>query len=191
MSRKNAFDYKPLLDEFVVKSEAILSGFLQSISGIAPNKIDMNKLKSLIVAGKSIKDHEKSGAIMINPNGPRSAKVDSLDPTASSKVYRAAVPVLIEAGFAVVENGGSLLINLPQMTEDMRKDMVKQVKSLKEASKQRINDLRADAHKAIKAAQPSEDIQSTAKAEIDKAKDKAQKKLDTECSNKEHAIMKG
>ena len=193
MAKKDTitFDTQAVLKEFTAKSEALVNGFLQMIATIAPNKIDINKIKSATVAGKSLRDYEKTGVVLINPNGPRSVKIECIDGTVAAKIYKSTTTSLMEAGFQVVDSGNFLMINMQPMTEEIRKDMVKQVKTMKENAKQQVNNLRGDFQKAIKNSNLSEDLLNNVKADIDKITDKMQKQLDTECANKENSILKG
>jgi ribosome recycling factor len=193
MSKKisSQLDPKAVQDEFTNKANLIVEHFTTTISSLAPNKIDLTKVRGLNVAGSTIKDYEKKGSIFISPQNQRSIKIEALDPIAGSKICKSSVPILIEAGFEVVDTGQALIVNMQPMTEDMRKNMVKQVRQIKEHAKQQINNLRADMHKLIKSSGGSEDLQNTAKAEVDKIKDKLQKHLDTQSDSKEQSILKG
>lgn len=180
-----------IVDEFKNKAEAVLASFMTHISSISPNKVDMNKIRALNISGKTVRDYEKSGMIIVNMNGPRSVKIESLDALNTPKLYKPLTTALIEAGMNVVENGGIMNATLQQLTEDMRKEIAKQIRQTKENYKQNINNLRSDLHKAIKGMKISEDLQNKLKNDIDKLKDKIQKSLDTECANKEKAVMNG
>lgn len=184
------FDEKELITDFTKKSDLILDSLLKLLAGISPNKIDMIKLESVTSMGKTLKEHKKSGAIMIIQNGPRNVRIESLNE--GHKIFRSAITGLMDAGFVASENSGAIIIGLPQITEDMRKEVVKQVKVAKEATKHKINELRSEFHKKIKnMSNISEDIQYKAKADIDKAKDTYQARLDNECLKKENEIMRG
>lgn len=190
--KKNAepFDQKQFADNFKKGTELIYEGLIKIFSGISPNKIDLNKLKGLIANGKPLKDYERDGTILINLNGPRSARIESI--YEGHKIFKSAITSLMEAGFIASENNGGILINLPQITEEVRKDIVKQIKTNKENAKNRINELRGDFHKQIKTLTGvSEDLQHSLRNEIDKIKDTYQAKLENEFIRKENEVMKG
>jgi ribosome recycling factor len=129
----------------------------------------MNKIRNLIVAGKQVKEYEKAGTIMINMNGQRSIRVDSIDAVNGPKLYKQLTTALMEAGMTVLENGSSLIANMQQLTEDMRKELSKQIRVSKENYKQSLNNLRSDMNKIIKNAKLSEDIQARIKIRFKKA----------------------
>jgi len=187
----NQVDMKAIQDEFNNKANLVVQHFMNTIASLAPNKIDMNKIRGLSVANATINEYEKKGSIFLAPQNQRTIKIEALDPINGPKVCKSSVPVLIEAGFEVSDTGQYIIVNMPPMTEESRKNMVKQLGQMKEHAKQQINSLRSDAHKVIKASGASEDMQNTGKTEVDKIKDKLQKELDMQTTSKEQAILKG
>ena len=88
----------------------------------------------------------------------------------------------------------SVMIKIPPMTEERRKDVVKIVKKLAEEAKVSVRNVRADAMKNIKKAEDdktiSEDERKDLETDLQKKIDEANKKIDEHCKHKEVDIMK-
>ncbi len=91
-------------------------------------------------------------------------------------------------------NDGSILrINIPQLTEDRRKELAKQVKKYGEEAKIAIRNVRRDSSdelkKKLKAAQSSEDEVKHQEENLQKLTDKYTKEIDKHVQAKEADIM--
>lgn len=89
-------------------------------------------------------------------------------------------------------NGESILINIPQLTEERRRDLSKQAKAAGEHAKIGIRNARKDANDEIKQQQKDgvpEDICKDAEANVQKLTDDYTSKIDTLIANKEKDIM--
>ena len=88
----------------------------------------------------------------------------------------------------------SVMIKVPPMTEERRKDVVKIVKKFAEEAKVSIRNVRADAMKAIKRAEDdkeiSEDQKKDFETDLQKSIDSANKSIEDHCKIKEADIMK-
>ena len=190
MQIKIAFDQQEILKRFNNKAEEVLDSFSKFLAGISPYKIDLLKLKSVISNGKTLKEHERDGTILISLNGPRAARIDSI--YEGQKIFRAIITSLLENGFLATDNTGSILVSLPQITEDIRKDIIKKIKTSKEEYKVRINTIRGEFHKEIKSlAGISEDLQHSLKSDIDKNKTTYADRIEIEFTKKEHEVLRG
>lgn len=87
-------------------------------------------------------------------------------------------------------NGNSIILNLPPMTEERRKDLVKLVHRYAEDAKVAVRNARQDAMKAVDAAGLSEDEARREKDQIQKEVDKANEEIETTAKHKETDIMK-
>ena len=95
-------------------------------------------------------------------------------------------------GFAPQDNGEMLIINVPALTEDRRKDLVKQVKAECEHAKVGMRNHRKDGLdmvKGLKAEGLSEDQTKDAETEIQKITDTYSSKIDSLYDVKEKDIM--
>lgn len=95
-------------------------------------------------------------------------------------------------GLNPVNNGEIIRINIPALTEDRRKNLVKQVKSEGENAKISIRNIRRDTNDEFKRMEKeglSEDMEKDAEAEVQKLTDEFTKKIDELIDNKEKDIM--
>jgi len=88
------------------------------------------------------------------------------------------------------QNDGSIIrISIPPLTEDRRKELVKQVSKMTEQSKVAIRNIRRDANDAIKKGDFSEDEVKRAQEKIQKKTDEYIKKIDKIFKDKEKDIL--
>lgn len=93
-------------------------------------------------------------------------------------------------GFNPMNNGDYVIINVPPLTEERRKELVKQAKSEAEDAKIGIRTSRQEANKEIRNLDASEDLQKSAEADVQILTDKYIKKIDALLDLKEVEIMK-
>ena len=95
-------------------------------------------------------------------------------------------------GFTPANNGEQIRINIPALTEDRRKELVKQAKADGETAKVSIRNARrdvVDAHKKYQKEGLPEDVCKDAEAVIQKETDAFNKKIDEIIAAKEKEIM--
>jgi ribosome recycling factor len=93
-------------------------------------------------------------------------------------------------GFNPMNNGELVIINVPPLTEERRKQLVKQARSEAEEAKVGIRAARQEANKDIKALEISEDLAKNAEIDIQELTNSFVKKIDTILELKEAEIMK-
>ena len=96
-------------------------------------------------------------------------------------------------GFNPMNNGDNIIISVPPLTEERRRDLVKQAKSEAEDAKIGIRNSRKDANTEIKKLEKegtSEDICKSAEDDVQKLTDAFIKKIDEHLVTKEAEIMK-
>ncbi|MEQ3661909.1 MAG: ribosome recycling factor [Flavobacterium sp.] len=101
--------------------------------------------------------------------------------------------MIANLGLNPMNNGDNIIINIPPLTEERRKDLAKQAKSEAEDAKIGIRNARKDANNDIKKEEKngtSEDICKSAEEEVQKLTDAFIKKIDEILSVKEAEIMK-
>lgn len=89
-------------------------------------------------------------------------------------------------------NGEVIMITVPPLTEERRRDLVKSAKAESEHARVAIRNARKEANDEIKKLQKdglSEDIAKSAEAEIQELTDSYNKKVDVEVERKEKDIM--
>ena len=93
-------------------------------------------------------------------------------------------------GFNPMNNGDLIIINVPPLTEERRRDLAKQAKSEAEDAKIGVRSARKDANNDIKKAEDvSEDLKKNAEVDVQQLTDKYVKKIDELFENKEKEIM--
>ncbi|AWM13811.1 ribosome recycling factor [Flavobacterium sp. NRK F10] len=101
--------------------------------------------------------------------------------------------MIANLGLNPMNNGENIIINIPALTEERRKDLVKQAKTEAEDAKISIRNARKDANNDIKKEEKegtSEDICKKAEEDIQKLTDSYIKKIDDLLVHKEAEIMK-
>lgn len=92
-------------------------------------------------------------------------------------------------GFNPMNNGESIIINVPPLTEERRKDLVKQAKAEAEDAKVSIRSARQEANKEIKKLEISEDHAKNTEADVQELTNSYIKKVDDILVIKEKEIM--
>jgi ribosome recycling factor len=96
-------------------------------------------------------------------------------------------------GFNPMNNGDLIIISVPPLTEERRRDLVKQAKQEAEDAKIGIRNHRKDANSEIKKLEKdgiSEDLCKNAEDDVQKLTDSFIKKVEEHLANKEVEIMK-
>ena len=92
-------------------------------------------------------------------------------------------------GFNPMNNGESIIINVPALTEERRRELAKQAKAETENDKVSVRNARKDANNDIKKLDISDDLQKIAEEEIQELTDAHIKKIDDLYAQKEKEIM--
>lgn len=99
--------------------------------------------------------------------------------------------IISNLGFAPSNNGDVIILNVPPLTEERRKELAKQAKSEAEQIKVRIRNIRQDGMKDLKKIEGvSEDIIKDKEAKIQELTDNFVKKAEESLKIKENEIMK-
>lgn len=93
-------------------------------------------------------------------------------------------------GFNPMNNGDFVIINVPPLTEERRRDLVKQAKAEAEDAKIGVRNARQEANKEIRGLEVSEDLQKNAEADVQALTDKYARKIEAFLEIKEAEIMK-
>ena len=110
---------------------------------------------------------------------------DMLDPVATAIINA-------NLGLNPMNNGESILINIPPLTEERRRDLTKRARSEGEHARVSVRNARKEANDFIKAAKSeglSEDLAKDGESEVQKLTDQFIKKIDEVLSAKEADIM--
>lgn len=123
----------------------------------------------------------------INTPDARTISIQPWEKTMLQEIERAIM--IANLGFNPMNNGETIIISVPPLTEERRKDLVKQAKSEAEDAKVSIRNARQEANKEIKKLDVSEDLKSNTEVDIQTLTDRFIKKTDEILAVKEKEIM--
>lgn len=92
-------------------------------------------------------------------------------------------------GFNPMNNGETVIINIPPLTEERRKDLAKLAKSESENAKIVVRSARKEANDEVKKSEASEDIQKNYEIDVQELTDQYIKKIDEIFNLKEKEIL--
>ena len=122
---------------------------------------------------------------------PRSLMIQPWDASVLKGIEKAILAS--ELGINPQNDGRAIRLVFPQLTEERRKDLTKQVRKYAEDSKVAVRNIRRDAVDYVKKAQKkgelTEDDQKKAEKDIQDLTDKHVKKIDEMCAKKEKELM--
>ncbi len=98
--------------------------------------------------------------------------------------------MIANLGFNPMNNGEMIIINVPALTEERRKELSKQAKGEAENAKVSIRNDRREAMQEIKKTDSSEDMKANAEIDIQKLTDKYISEVDDNYKVKDEEIMK-
>jgi ribosome recycling factor len=122
------------------------------------------------------------------------ARTITIQPYEKSMLHTIEKAIMVaNLGFNPMNNGENIIINVPALTEERRRDLVKQAKAEAEDAKIGIRNARKDANTDIKKLEKegtSEDICKSAEEDVQKLTDAFIRKVDEHLAAKEAEIMK-
>lgn len=128
-----------------------------------------------------------------NVNVP-DARTITIQPYEKSMLHTIEKAIMVaNLGFNPMNNGENIIISVPALTEERRRDLVKQAKAEAEDAKIGIRNARKEANTDIKKLEKegtSEDICKSAEEDVQKLTDSFIRKVDEHLATKEAEIMK-
>ena len=97
--------------------------------------------------------------------------------------------MIANLGFNPMNNGESIIINVPPLTEERRRELAKQAKAEAEHAKVGVRNARKDANNDVKKLDISEDLKKNTETDIQDLTDSYVKKIDDLYETKETEIM--
>ena len=98
--------------------------------------------------------------------------------------------MIANLGFNPMNNGDVVIISVPPLTEERRRELAKQAKAEAEDAKIGVRNARQEANKEIKVLELPEDVAKDAEASVQELTNKYSKKIDELLTVKEAEIMK-
>ena len=94
-----------------------------------------------------------------------------------------------DLGLTPKNNGETIMLVIPELTEERRKDYVKEAKSIAEDAKIALSNIRQDANNAIKKSEVPEDVQKSSQEDVQDLINKYNKIVDEKLKLKENELM--
>lgn len=124
-----------------------------------------------------------------NVNTP-DARTISIQPWEKQMLQEIEKAIMVaNLGFNPMNNGESIIINVPPLTEERRVQLAKQVKAEAEHAKVGVRNARKDANNDVKKLDISEDLMKNTEADIQDLTNSFVKKIDDIYVTKEQEIM--
>lgn len=124
----------------------------------------------------------------VNTPDGRTITVQPWEKSMIQEIERAIM--IANLGFNPMNNGESVIINVPPLTEERRRDLAKQAKHEAEEAKIGVRNARKEANHDVKSLDDaSEDLKSNAEIDIQEMTDNYVKKIDALLQVKEQEIM--
>jgi ribosome recycling factor len=183
-----------LIKETIKDAEARMRGAIQSLeldlSGIRTGRASSALVERLLVEYYGAPTPLIQMATISVPE-PRSLMIKPFDPSTIKDIERAILAS--DLGINPSNDGKTIRLNLPPLTEDRRKDLVKAVKNRIEEAHIAIRNVRRDAMKDLKEIETekmaSEDERKIGEADLQKITDKVIEEVDQIGVKKQDEIM--
>lgn len=180
-------DIHKKLEEKMEKTIAVLKDELLTIRA---GRANPNMLDRVMVDYYGTMTPLKQMAGVSSPE-PRTILIQPWDKSAMGSIGKAILSS--DLGFNPTNDGNSIRINIPQLTEERRKDLIKLVAKTGEQAKVAIRNERREANEAIKkmekTSELTEDDSKKAQDEVQKLTDSHIKMIDDMLAKKEKDIM--
>lgn len=117
----------------------------------------------------------------------RKLQIKPFDKSCLSDIEKA----IYEADLGLTPNntGDLIFITIPELTEDRRKELVKQVKKMGEEAKIALRNIRQDANGAVKRLELNEDEEKRSQEDVQELINKYNKIVDEKLKEKEEELM--
>ena len=172
------------------KMNKAIENMEERLSTIRAGRANPNMLDNVYVSYYGTPTQIKQLATIAVPEA-RQINIKPFDRSILGAIEKA----IFEANLGVTpnNNGESVFITIPPLTEERRKELVKQVKKMAEDSKVAVRNIRRDAMDGIKKMKNekaiSEDEFAVCEKDIDKSISETIDKIDKLCAEKEKDIM--
>ncbi|SDG61465.1 ribosome recycling factor [Winogradskyella thalassocola] len=179
-------DIQFIIDSTKEAMDAALKHLAKQFTNIRAGKASPAMLGSVMVDYYGSQTPLSQVANVNTPDG-RTITVQPWEKNMLQEIERGIM--IANLGFNPMNNGDTIIINVPPLTEERRRDLAKQAKAEAEDAKIGVRSARKDANHDIKDSDVSEDLQKNAEADIQKLTDSYVKKIDEILELKEKEIM--
>lgn len=179
-------DVKIILDTTKEEMENSILHLEKQMTNIRAGKASPSMLGSVMVDYYGSQTPLNQVANVNTPDG-RTISVQPWEKSMLQEIERAIMTANL--GFNPMNNGETIIINVPALTEERRKELSKQAKSEAEDSKVGVRNHRKDALHELKKLDISEDVLANAEIDVQTLTDQYIKKIDEIFVIKEKEIM--
>lgn len=182
-------DSKEIISSLDVKMKKSITHLQESLLNVRAGKASVNILNGIVVESYGTEMPVNQVASVTVPDA-KTVLIQPWDKKMIAPIEKAIMVANI--GITPSNNGEQIRLTLPPLTEDRRKQLVKQVKTEGEVAKVSIRNARREAVEALKKAQKegmAEDVAKDGENEAQKLTDKFTKLVDNELLDKEKEIM--
>lgn len=181
---------RAILDAAAPKMEKAMEHFESEMSNIRAGKASTSIMNSVMVESYGQMMPVSNVASVTVPDA-KTILIQPWDKNVMGAIEKAIINSNL--GMAPSNNGEVIRLNVPPLTEERRRELAKQVKSLAESARITLRGVRREAidaiKKAIKAEGLPEDVAKDGEAEAQKMVDTISKKIDEMVAAKEKEIM--
>lgn len=179
-------DIKFIIDTAKEAMDAALKHLEKQLVNIRAGKASPAMLGSVMVDYYGSQTPLSQVANVNTPDG-RTITVQPWEKSMLQEIERGIM--IANIGFNPMNNGETIIINVPPLTEERRRDLAKQAKVETEDAKVAIRNARKEANNDIKDSDVSEDLQKNAEIDIQSLTDSYVKRIDEILNVKEKEIM--
>lgn len=183
MERSVNMDY---LEEAELNMEEAIENLEKRLAGVRAGRANPNMLSNVMVEAYGSPVSISSVANITVPEA-RQLMVKPFDKSLLKDIERG----ILESNLGInpTNNGEMLIITLPELTEDRRREYVKQAKSYGEDAKIALRNARQDANNKIKADEIPEDEEKQYLEEVQELINKYNKIVDERIKEKESELL--
>lgn len=179
-------EIKFVLDESKERMEAAIQHLDKAFTKIRAGKASPVMLSTVMVDYYGTAT-PLSQVANINTPDPRTLTVQPWEKSLIGAIETAIINANL--GFNPMNNGESVIINVPALTEERRRELVKQAKSEAEDAKVGVRSARQEANKELKKLDISEDLLKNAEMDVQQLTDSFIERIEKALVSKEEEIM--
>ena len=180
---------KELLDAAQVKMDKVIAHLTEELASVRAGKASVNVLNGILVEYYGTPTDISQVASITVPDA-RTVLVQPWEKKMIPVIEKAILVANI--GLTPSNNGEHIRLNIPPLTEERRKELVKQIRADAETARVGMRAVRRDAVESFKKAQKDgmpEDMAKDGEESVQKLTDKYSKKVDELLAGKEKEIM--
>ena len=179
-------DYEEILLECESRMEESISSMEKRFINVRAGRANPNMLDGITVEYYGVATPLKQLANISVPEA-RQLSIKPFDKSILGEIEKAIFEANI--GLTPNNNGEVIFLVVPALTEDRRKDLVKQVKQIAEEGKISLRNIRQDTNNEIKKLKLAEDIEKSSIEEVQELINKYNKLVDQKEQEKEKELM--